>query len=290
MAKSTLVSYIDKINNTRATARGRVMVVVLVTLIAQPLLILSTPSDPLFHHALVSRWVHFAIAVGVLIYLLLHRKVRTKISYYLFSIIIAPILTSIWFNHMAMIASGVSNITFSSTHLLFFTIAIFYSGSLLLNLTFMGLFAAEVLLIWAMYTKHFDQKEPYFILMIILVNTCMLFFRYLDERTYRQYLKETYRVNMLENFARVLLTFRDKANSPVQSLVFLSKLRKDHKNLNESQWSMFNNSVNQLKGVTDQLKAFEDHVPWDKDVDPLMANLETEKWLEDLKKDQHKTH
>jgi signal transduction histidine kinase len=286
MVKENLLSYIEKLNNTRATARGRVMAIVIVTLIGQPLLILSTPSDPHFSMALASRWVHFAIAFAIFIYLLSHKMIPRKLSYILFTCTTMPIAFNIWFNYMGFIATGVPNLTFASTHLLFFSIALFYSGSFLLNLSFMLFFALEILVLWMSYTSNFDSKEPYFILMIIFVNTCMLFFRYLDERTYRRYLKETYRVNMLENFARVLLTFRDKANSPVQSLVFLSKLRKDHKNLNDSQWLMFNSSINQLKGVTDQLKAFEEHVPWNKDVDPLMAKKETEEWLASLKKDQ----
>lgn len=266
------------------------MAVVILTFIAQPLLILSAPNDPLFKDVIISRTIHFAINVAVFIYLLLNKKIRKKVSYYLFSFLIIPVAPSVWFNHMAMIEAGYPQLTFASTHLLFFALAIFYSGSFFLNLFYMGFFAAEVLVIWLAFKPHFDHKEPYFIMMIILASTCMLFFRYLDERTYRKYLKETYRVNMLENFARVLLTFRDRANSPVQSLVFLSKLRKDHKNLNESQWLIFNKSVDQLKGVTDQLKAFEEHVPWDKNVDPLMANKETEKWLMDISQDHHEPH
>lgn len=100
-------------------------------------------------------------------------------------------------------------------------------------------------------------------------------------------MREQYRSNVLENLARLFLSLRDRANTPLQSLFIMSSLLKADKPLSQETIDQFNSIINQLKTSSDQLKNYENLIQLRVNDRHIVTDKELEGWISNLEKEEN---
>ena len=236
------------------------------------------------------RYIHLFVSFSVIIYAFLNLKNWTRAKgLVLYFLLVTPLLLIGWFNQIAMATANIPWKPFVGYTPIFFSLAVLYSGSFILNFCLILAFAIEILVLW-FYLKPFygsnflASGEPNSILVFAFVSLCLLAFRYQDEQTYLRLLHQKVRSELIENLARTFLTLRDRANSPLQSLYLLVEILKRKRTVDDDMIHILETSITKLNALNKKLIRYESHVPW-KNHKALMTDEEIDSWMSELEEE-----
>jgi hypothetical protein len=280
----SLSALVEKLTALRISRRATIYFLGFITLIAETLLIVSVVNNPIFISVVYARLIHLFITIGILLFLAFKKNMSKKLELVLFVGIFLPIAAPLWILQQTIVATGAIGLTFSGVHILLISAAILYSGSFLLNLALISIFTLEILILWFKFSANYDPKEPYATLAIAFISVCLLYFRYQDEMTFKKLAQERLKSSLMENLAKMFLSFRDRANSPLQTLYLVSEILKKDPNQNPALVDNLTSSVNRLKEISAEFKKYENHIPWN-DERHLMSSQEIDEWLKKLEHD-----
>ena len=232
------------------------------------------------------RMIHFGIAVGSLIaiYKLRHRW-NEKIAKVIYSLTLFPIFFTAWFNHAAMIKSDESWTPFKGFYVVVMGLTVVAPAGYLINFYFLLGFVLEIILIWYAldipnHPNIILSGEPYYALGTSVICLLLLISRYQDEKKLEQLAAETTKMEFSKNLARVLLTIRDRMNTPLQNLNLLLHILKNNYHLPEQKAVALENAIQDIILTNRQFNRLEAMVDWQGN--NLMSDEEIETWLNSL--------
>lgn len=232
------------------------------------------------------RVIHFFIALISLIAIFKLRKHwNEKIAKIIFSVVLSPVFVIAWFNHVAMIQSDESWMPFKGFYVVILGLTIVAPAGYLLNFYFLLGFLFEIILIWfgldiGKHPNIFLSGEPYYILGTSVICLLLLISRYQDEKKIKQLAAEMAQVEFAKNLARVLLTIRDRMNTPLQNLNLLLHILKSNYHLPDSKAAALENAIQDITLTNQQFNRLETLVDWQGK--NLMSDEEIENWLDSL--------
>lgn len=235
---------------------------------------------------IILRSIHFAIGFGCLIAIYkLRRKWNDKIAKFIFCIILVPLFFIAWTNHSAMIRSDESWIPFKGFYIIILGLTVVTPVGYLINFYLLLAFVFEIVLIWFILDIPLHQNlilsgEPYYILGTSFICLLLLISRYQDEKKLKFLAAENAKVEFAKSLARVLLTIRDRMNTPLQNLSLLLHLLKNSQHLPENKAGALENALTDLIVTNRQFNRLETLVDWQGN--NLMSDEEIETWLNSL--------
>lgn len=232
------------------------------------------------------RIIHFGIGIGSLIAIYkLRNRWSEKIAKVLFSLIMFPIFFTAWFNHAAMINSDESWTPFKGFYVVVLGLTVVAPAGYLINFYFLLAFVFEIILIW--YALDIPNQpniilsgEPYYALGTSIICLLLLISRYQDEKKIKHLAAETAKIEFAKNLARVLLTIRDRMNTPLQNLSLLLHILKNTYHLPEQKAAALENAIQDIILTNRQFNGLETLVDWQGN--NLMSDEEIETWLNSL--------
>lgn len=232
------------------------------------------------------RILHFFIGVGTLLAIYkLRQRWNEAIAKVIFSLLLIPIFFTAWFNHVGMIKSTESWTPFKGFYVVVIVLSVVAPAGYLLNFYFLLAFILEIFLIWyalniPSYPNIILSGEPYYVLATSFSCLLLLLSRHQDEKKIKQLAAETAQIEFAKNLARVLLTIRDRMNTPLQNLNLLLHILKTNYKLPESKSLALENAIQDLILTNKQFNQLESLIDWQGN--NLMSDLEIETWLNTL--------
>lgn len=232
------------------------------------------------------RIMHFFIGAGcILAILLLRNRWSDRIAKIIFSVILAPVFLTGWYNHAAMIQSDETWMPFKGFYVVVLGLTVVAPAGYLINFYFLLGFIFEIFLIWfgldiANHPNIVLSGEPYYALGTSFICLLLLISRYQDEKKIKYLAAETAKVEFAKNLARVLLTIRDRMNTPLQNLNLLLHILKNTYNLPEQKAAALENAIQDIITTNRQFNRLETLVDWQGN--NLMSDEEIENWLSSL--------
>jgi hypothetical protein len=234
----------------------------------------------------IFRVTHIAIAIGVMILLLLFRnspRWTIRVSTVLFTVLNIPFAITTWEYHRVLQDSQDFWIPLAGFRLYYLVLGILNSGSYFVNFVLMNIFAIESLAIWyGMDLAHSPKvilgQEPWVSLVYFFVASALLFFRARDEKLIQKLSTETANIEAMKQVARIFLSLRDRANTPIQTLKISAELLKrrypDAKSLSET----IDASARRLTEMNRYLGDVESAIPWGNK--ELISEAEVFQWIQ----------
>lgn len=232
------------------------------------------------------RSIHFVFGFICLVAILkLHHRWTERIAKIIFSLILFPLFFIAWFNHLAMIHSDESWIPFKGFYVIILGLTVVAPAGYLINFFFLLAFFLEIILIWFVldipgHSNMILSGEPYYILGTSFICLLLLLSRHQDEKKIKSLAAETAKVEFAKSLARVLLTIRDRMNTPLQNLSLLQHLLKNSRHLPEAKAAALENAITDIIKTNRQFNRLESLVDWQGN--NLMSDEEIENWLSEL--------
>ena len=227
---------------------------------------------------LKSQWVHLLIPLRLVdvlsslfvIFSLWKQKGNLSQSTMtrMFLLIILPLYPITWIGQSSLASSGNPWVPFMGYRIAFFVLAVCVVGPFYLNAILIGAFALETVGLW--YYLDLASKpwviatgEPLFTFAFGVIGCLLLFFHYKYRETNRLLAATLAKSQVLEKMAKVLLTIRDKSNTPLQTIVFEADMLRDLHPGNAASVTGIQNSVQRLKDLSKAYNELEANVVWD---------------------------
>jgi len=229
---------------------------------------------------------HLVFALGVLIYLLIVRNTARwtkKTSSVLFILLMLPFGFFTWDYHQVMAASHTAWLPLPGFRIYFLVLGILLSGSYVVNFALMSFFAVESLVLW--YSLDLGNlpsvvlaQEPWVSLLYFVIACALLLFRFRDEKLIQKLSDETANMAAMKQMARIFLSLRDRANTPIQTLRISAELLKrrypDAKDLSVT----IDATAKRLTEMNRYLGDVESAIPWGNK--ELISDAEVFQWIQ----------
>lgn len=271
----------------RISGRSTILIAAFIMVVSELILIPSIWNNSHFVFVEILRYIHLFISLAILVGASLYKKSWPDwMSPLFYVLMVIPVFVIGWFNQVAMATSQEMWKPYVGFQPVFFGLAVLFSGSFLLNFLLIVIFAIESLVLWFHLESYHTSNllasgEPYSIMLFAFVSLCLLVFRYQDERTYRNLMLQKARSELVENLAKIFLSIRDRANSPLQSLYLLAEILKRKKTVDQDVIYILENSITRLNTLNKKLIRYESYVPWEKQKH-LMSDEEIDTWMLEL--------
>lgn len=252
------------------------------------LIVIGYWNKPEFKLLLALRAMHFCLALICLItiYQLRHRW-NMRLAKIFFSILLLPLFAIAWFNHAAMIHSQDMWIPFKGFYIIVLGLAVVAPAGHLFNFYFLLGFVIEIIAIW--YVLDIPHRsnmilsgEPYYILGTSIACLLLLLSRYQDEQKIKYLVAEKTKGEFARNLARVLLTMRDRVNTPLQNISLLIHLLKTSPEITPRAVAILEGSVQNIIDSNRQFDRLEALINWESN--HLMSDEEIDAWIGSLDK------
>lgn len=253
------------------------------------LIVIGFWNKPEFEILIALRAMHFCVALICLITIFqLRRRWNLRLAKIFFSILMLPLFAIAWFNHAAMIHSQDAWIPFKGFYIIVLGLAIVAPAGYLLNFYFLLGFIVQIITIW--YVLDIPHRsnmilsgEPYYILGTSIACLLLLLSRYQDEQKIKYLVAEKTKGEFAKNLARVLLTMRDRVNTPLQNMSLLIHLLKTSPEITPRVVAIFEDSVQNIINSNRQFNRLEALINW-KSNHLLMSDEEIDAWIGSLDK------
>ena len=246
----------------------------------------SIPNLPGAKELIHFRFAHMALGGLVFILLLILRNTRhwtMNISTFLFVALMAPFGFLTWQYHHFMVGADTPWIPLVGFRLYFLVLGILLSGRYAVNFILMSMFAIECLVLW--YKLDLGNlpsvvlaQEPWISLVYFMVASALLSFRFRDEKLIQKLSEETANMAAMKQLARIFLSLRDRANTPIQTLKISAELLKrkypDAKDLSVT----IDATAKRLTEMNRYLGDVESAIPWGNK--ELISDAEVFQWIQ----------
>lgn len=283
------LSYFD----IRLRSEITMTLVIVMTMVFNGLIVVGFWNKPAFEILVTLRAIHFVIGMLCLIAIFkFHHHWNLKMAKIFFSIIMTPLFVISWFNHMAMTQSPDSWTPFKGFYIAVLGFTVIAPAGYLFNFYFLLGTVLEIILIW--YGLDIPHRsniilsgEPYYIIGTSLICLLLLLSRYQDEKKMTQLAAEKAKGEFAKILARVLLTIRDRMNTPLQNISLVTHLFKSSPQINPQKISALENAIREIIQTNRQFTRLEALIDWEGK--NLMSDEEIEAWLISLdqKKEAH---
>lgn len=241
-----------------------------------------------FELLIALRAMHFCVALICLITIFqLRRRWNMHLAKIFFSILLLPLFAIAWFNHVAMIHSQDMWVPFKGFYIIVLGLAIVAPTGHLINFYFLLGFIVETIAIW--YVLDIPHRsnmilsgEPYYILGTSIACSLLLLSRYQDEQKIKYLVAEKTKGEFARNLARVLLTMRDRVNTPLQNISLLIHLLKTSPEITPRAVAILEGSVQNIIDSNRQFDRLEALINWESN--HLMSDEEIDTWIGSLDK------
>lgn len=216
------------------------------------------------------RLAHLVFAVGVMVLLLILKKTKRwtlNISAVLFVLLMVPFGLFTWQFHHLMAQSDVPWTPLPGFRLYFLVLGILLSGSYWVNFALMTGFAIECLYLWsALDLGHLPNvilaQEPWVTFMYFGVASILLLFRYRDEKLIQKLSEASANAEAMKQMARIFLSLRDRANTPIQTLKISAELLKRRYPEAQDLSHTIEATAKRLTDINRYLADVESAIPW----------------------------
>jgi len=250
------------------------------------LIVIGFWGKPAYETLITLRMIHFVLGLICLIAVFkLHKQWTERIAKTIFSLILFPLFFIAWFNHVAMIHSDESWIPFKGFYVIILGLTVVAPAGYLINFFFLLGFFIEIILIWFVldisdHANMISSGEPYYALGTSFICLLLLLSRHQDEKKIKSLAAETAKIEFAKSLARVLLTIRDRMNTPLQNLSLLQHLLKNSQQMPEAKANALENAITDIIKTNRQFNRLETLVDWQGN--NLMSDEEIETWLNSL--------
>lgn len=258
----------------------------IMVMIFNALIVIGFWGKPAYEILLTLRTLHFFIGLGSLFAIYkLHHRWSEKIGKIIYTLIMFPLFFIAWFNHLAMTRSDESWTPFKGFYVIILGLTFVAPMGYLINFYFLFAFTIEIIVIWfALNIPEHENMilsgEPYYVLGTSVICLLLLLSRYQDEKQIKVLAAETAKGEFARTLARVLLTIRDRMNTPLQNLSLLHYLLKDSPSMTEQKNKALENAVQGIIQTNRQFNQLETLIDWQGN--NLMTDKEIEDWLNSL--------
>lgn len=236
--------------------------------------------------------VHLGGVIAIGLFLLFARKIwSTRIAMVLYLLIFLPWYPIIWKTQEALANSGKPWAPFIGFRLYLFCLGVLVPGPYWFNILLIVAVWVECIALWfhldiAHQAHAIMGPEPWATFLYVIVAIGLVLFRARDERLIRRLSLSQARAESLENLARIFLTLRDRANTPLQTLEVSAELLKrqcpDAKELT----AVMSGAISRLSATNKLLSQLDQHVAWgDKE---LMSDEDLLRLLKSASKRRHR--
>jgi hypothetical protein len=201
----------------------------------------------------------------------------------LFVLLMAPAYPITW-SYTALAVEGTAPwVVFPGLKLILLVFAVLIPGPYWVNGVLMAGLTIEAFVLWKVLDLSnvptaATSDEPGLLILHIMSAVCLFAFRISYDRVVRELAITRSRADMLEQMARILLSIRDRSNTPIQTLTFAAKLLQikhpEAKDLAET----VSRSTECLAQTSAVLSHFESRVTWPRG--DLMTDEEIRHWIE----------
>ncbi len=280
-----MVNFFPRLKNQQRAVISLIFLSVMV-MIFSAFIVVGFWGKPAYELLINLRIFHFFIALGSLIALFfLRNRWSEKIAKIMFAVILSPIFVIAWVNHTAMIQSDESWTPFKGFYVIIMGLTLISPAGYLINFYFLLGFTLEIILIWFVLNIGIQSNivlsgEPYYVLGTSFICLLLLISRYQDEKKLKHLTIESTKVEFAKNLARVLLTIRDRMNTPLQNLNLLLHILRTKNQLPEQRTAALDKAIQDLIMTNRQFNQLESLVDWQGN--NLMSSEEIESWLNSL--------
>jgi hypothetical protein len=199
-----------------------------------------------------------------------------------------PFYYFIWFVQVDTLNSPLGGLPLRGYTFHFFVLSVLVPGSYLINLALLSGFVIEAIISWYYFdlSSHPNlalSSEPTLTILFGIIAFTLLAFRYREEILTKKVILDNARNEVLERWAKVILSIRDKANTPLQTLsIAMSNLSREE-GIDPNTLSVMENAINKLNSMSELLKKLDERVVWNQR--ELMTDEQMIKWFRDEKFD-----
>lgn len=243
-----------------------------------------------------ARFAYLGLSLVTLAVCLLRRKRWTEpLATVLFVALVLPSYWITWRYHVLMAHGTQLWVPFGTHRLYFVILAVLSPGRLFVNALLMLAFIVHWLVLWkTLDLEHVASAatphEPWMTLSFLLVATVLLGFRISHERLIRDLERTRTRAEEMEQIARVVLTLRDRMNTPLQTLQLSAALLRAKEAGERMLAEVIGRATDRITAVCALLSRFDDVVEdggGDGDK-ALMTDEEVERWIRGEERSQAK--
>ena len=195
------------------------------------------------------------------------RRWNTKLASLLFVSNAAAYYVVAWIWHANAARSGEPWVPFEAYKAYFIALAVLIPVSYWINVLLMAGFVIEAIIIWTVLDlPHSEtaviQHEPWATLVFIAMAAALLGFRVSHDRVARDLERARSRAEMLEQVARVFLSIRDKANTPLQTLRVTAAIVRERHPESVALADTVSRSTDRIAETSALLSRFDAKVTW----------------------------
>ena len=235
--------------------------------------------------------VLFAMVVAVGAILLRRRWNRTLGGWSLL-LLTLPLYPLSWLFHVEAAQAGETWLPLAGFKLYFLALSVLIAGPYWLNALLIAGFAVETMLIWRLLDLRnlpsaVTVGEPVTTTLYAAVSVAMLAFRVYHDSVARALARTQAKAETLEQMARIFLTLRDRANTPIQTLEGAAELLRVKHPEAERLSAVIKRASDRLAHTANLLARLESQIAWTGD--ELMTDEEILRWLDRLERSARTT-
>lgn len=206
-------------------------------------------------------------SIGLL--LAFREKVSRQQMNRLFLLVLLPVFPMTWLAQANRVALAHPWTPFVAYKIAFFVLAVCVPGNFWINGALMVAFVGEAIFFW--FRFHLAENawliatgEPFYTFVYAIAGGILLWFRFQHRETTRLLAASQAKAGFLEKAAKMFLTIRDKANSPIQSLQLSVELLKENGSSSDNSIAQYmEQSLDQLKSLNQIYSELKRHTVWD---------------------------
>lgn len=216
------------------------------------------------------RFAHAVLAIVMIGVLLKFRRLSSRaLTVSSFLALFLPLFPLSYFYHSENLRLLTPGIVFMGQKLFFLALSILVPGPYWINIALMAGFALQTIWLYVgdgpnLHAFFVQSAEPWATILYALVGGTLLAFRYHYQQITRQLTVSQAQTELFEDIARVFLSIRDLANTPLQSLGIAAELLdRNYPNAGEIT-ERLSNSVRKLNSLNQIFKVYEKQISWGK--------------------------
>jgi hypothetical protein len=180
----------------------------------------------------------------------------------IFFTLYAPLYVTSWMRDALFSQAPVMFIPLFSYKLYPITLAFLVPGSYWINFAMIVLFYIQAAVAWYyLDIPHLNNivlgSEPYITILFALVSFILLYFKYRDRKFIHDLIRIKVHMEAKQNISRVLLSLRDKANTPLQNQKLIIELLRKENSHSEDLINYLERSVKTLSDMSQLMSKLE---------------------------------
>lgn len=146
-----------------------------------------------------------------------------------------------------------------------FGLSLLVAGPYWINIFWIVLFSVQTIALWTLVdigdkSRFAAVWEPWYTILYGIVCLALVVIRILNERGLQKLSAEKAALQHTEYLARVFVSIRDLANTPIQNLIILSEVL--HKENNEEAMGQIHRAAERLRSLSQIFKSFAESYTW----------------------------